>query len=150
MCTHAKLTQIYATMCNTGAGTGTGTGSDNNSAVYELPSDALLIGWARAKLGLPPIPGPPPAPPTPLPPQPAPTYPNTCVGRCWREGHCCANMVSGCSTPSCYQGCGLAQAAPSLDACNAACTAAGGKCSYTFHNVCMVRMVWYGPTLMPH
>ena len=33
-------------------------GSDKGSAVYELPSDAALLGWAREKLSLPPLPGP--------------------------------------------------------------------------------------------
>ena len=111
------------------------TGSDRNSAVYEIPSDAALIGWARDKLGLAPVPGPPPPPPTPLPPQPPPTYPKTCVGSCWREGHCCANMISGCSQPSCYQGCALAEVTSDVASCKAACTSASGKCSWTLHNV---------------
>ena len=71
------------------ASTWLASGSDARSAVYELPSDETLIGWARQKLDLPPLPAPPPPPPTPLPPQPPPTFPPTCVGRCWREGHCC-------------------------------------------------------------
>ena len=111
------------------------SGSDKGSAVYEIPDDDTLIGWAREKLDLPAIPAPPPPPPTPLPPQPPPTFPDTCVGRCWREGHCCANMVSGCNQPTCYQGCALAQVTASIAACKAACTAAGGHCSYSLKNV---------------
>ena len=52
-----------------------------------------------------------------------PRYPKNCIGRCWSEGHCCANMLSGCNQPSCYQGCALAVVADNLDACNAACKA---------------------------
>eukprot|EP01052_Picozoa_sp_SAG31_P016564 SAG31_NODE_1102_length_9897_cov_16.273015_4_plen_257_part_00 len=111
------------------------SGSDQGSAVFELPSDDALIGWAREKLGLAPLPNrSPPSPPTPLPPQPPPTYPKTCVGRCWQEGHCCANLDSGCGQPSCYQGCAFAQVAPSIEACTAACNSAKG-CSTTFKNV---------------
>ena len=111
------------------------SGSDKGSAVYELPSDDALIGWAREKLSLPPLPGPPPPPPTPLPPQPPPSFPKTCVGRCWSEGHCCANMVSGCNQPTCFQGCALAEVSASLASCKAACAAAGGHCSYKLKNV---------------
>ena len=71
--------------------------------------------------------------PEPLPPQPTPSYPDTCVGRCWAEGHCCADMISGCS-PSCYQGCALANASKDLSTCNAQCDAAGGQCSFTYRN----------------
>lgn len=102
--------------------------------IYTLPSDEALIGWAREKFNLPPLPGPPPAPPTPLPNQPAPTYPDNCVGRCWREGHCCANMISGCGQPTCFQGCAYAQVAPDLASCKAACTASTG-CSHSYKNV---------------
>ena len=110
------------------------SGSDNNSKIYELPSDSALIGWAREKLSLPPLPGPPSPPPTPLPNQPAPTYPNTCIGRCWRQGHCCASMESGCNQPTCYQGCAFAQVAPDLAGCKAACASAKG-CSAHYKNV---------------
>lgn len=117
------------------ASTWLASGSDAGSAVYEIPDDDALIGWAREKLDLPPLPAPPSPPPAPLPPQPPPTFPDTCIGRCWREGHCCANMVSGCNQPSCYQGCALAQVSTSLSACKAACAAAGGHCSYKLKNV---------------
>jgi hypothetical protein len=60
------------------------SGSDRNSKIYELPSDELLISWARQKLRLQPLPGPPAPPPTPLPNQPQPTYPDTCFGRAGR------------------------------------------------------------------
>jgi len=110
------------------------SGSDARSSVYEMPPDALLMAWARELLGLGPEPGPKPPMPEPLPPQPAPTFPHSCVGRCWREGHCCADMVSGCSQPSCYQGCALAAISPDLATCNAQCEAAGGKCSFTYRN----------------
>ena len=59
------------------ASTWLASGSDDGSAVYEIPSDDALIGWARQKLSLSPLPAPPPSPPTPLPPQPPPTFPNT-------------------------------------------------------------------------
>ena len=79
--------------------------------------------------------------PRPLPPQPTPTYPHTCVGRCWAEGHCCANMMSGCSQPTCYQGCALAAISPDLETCNAQCDAAGGKCSFTYGNTTLSMCV---------
>jgi len=108
------------------------SGSDEGSGVFEMPSDALLIAWAREKLGL--APGPKPPMPKPLPPQPTPSYPRTCVGRCWRDGHCCADMVSGCSQPTCYQGCALAAISPDLETCSAQCEAAGGHCTFTYGN----------------
>eukprot|EP00928_Gymnodinium_smaydae_P025336 TRINITY_DN20214_c0_g1_i1.p1 TRINITY_DN20214_c0_g1~~TRINITY_DN20214_c0_g1_i1.p1 ORF type:complete len:1042 (+),score=101.64 TRINITY_DN20214_c0_g1_i1:41-3127(+) len=111
------------------------SGSDKNSFAYQLPSDDLLMSWAREKLNLPPAPGPrPPLPPL-LPVKPPATYPHTCVGQCWQQGHCCADMVSGCQQPSCYQGCALAALSPSLAGCLDTCHAVTGKCSYAYKNL---------------
>merc|ERR1712146_46333 len=100
-----------------------------------MPSDELLMGWAREKLSLPPLPGPMPPMPPPLPVKPPPTYPHSCIGRCWKSGHCCANMISGCAQPSCYQGCALANVSDDLQSCVSACKAAGGQCTFTYRSV---------------
>lgn len=110
-------------------------GSDSGSMLFEMPSDDFLFYAVRKLLGLPLPPGPAPVEPAPLPPVPPPYYPPTCEGQCEKAGYCCSGLVSGCSTPSCAQGCALANATADVDDCKQACQAAQGHCTYKAKNV---------------
>lgn len=55
-----------------------------------------------------------------------------CEQRCAAAGHCCTGTTSGYQHPSCAQGCIVAAGTKTLQACEAVCTAADGKCSWTF------------------
>jgi hypothetical protein len=104
-------------------------GNDPGSQVFALPSDEVLLYWAREKLRLPT--GPKPEPPAPLPPAPPPHFPDTCVGQCAANHYCCTGNVSGCQQPSCVMGCAMANFSASEQSCVASCDAAASHCSYT-------------------
>ena len=61
----------------------------------------------------------------------------TCVQRCAAAGHCCTGTTSGYQHPSCAQGCMVAAGTKSVQACDAVCAAADGKCSWTFNKTSM-------------
>lgn len=106
------------------------TGSDPGSHVYEMPSDDELFLWARQTLRMQVPPAPAPPAPRPLPPAPPPHFNNTCGGHCAAAGWCCRGRTSGCNQPSCAQGCLIAGLVPT-SACEQACQAMKGRCSYT-------------------
>ena len=112
-----------------------GNGSDAGATLSTMPSDALLVEWGRALLGMSAVPGPPAPRPGPLPPAPPPFYPPTCEGQCARNGWGCVGRSSGCNQPSCAQGCLIANATQSVTQCHAACHAMVHQCVWTVRNV---------------
>ena len=57
-----------------------------------------------------------------------------CEQRCAAAGHCCVGATSGYQQPSCAQGCLVGKQTKNLAACDAACAAAAGKCSWDLPN----------------
>ena len=79
----------------------------------------------------------------------------SCTDRCVGAGHCCIGNGSACAMPSCDMGCMMGTVTPTEAACNASCTAAAGKCSYsiggfTFQMCGGCAQKWLNPqTLQP-
>ena len=57
-----------------------------------------------------------------------------CEQRCAAAGHCCVGATSGYQQPSCAQGCLVGKQTKTLEACDAVCAAAVGKCSWDLPN----------------
>lgn len=57
---------------------------------------------------------------------------SSCYDRCTGSGRCCVGNSSSCAFPSCAMGCSIGSVAPDEATCNATCTAATGKCTFTF------------------
>jgi hypothetical protein len=56
-----------------------------------------------------------------------------CYDRCFDSGRCCVGNGSACAMPSCVMGCSIGSVAPDEATCNATCSAAYGKCSYSYN-----------------
>jgi hypothetical protein len=60
-----------------------------------------------------------------------------CEQKCAAAGHCCVGTTSGDQHPSCAQGCIVANNTKTVAACEAACDAADGKCSWKIGSIDM-------------
>ena len=57
---------------------------------------------------------------------------SSCYDRCIGSGRCCVGNSSSCAFPSCAMGCSIGSVAPDEATCNATCTAAVGKCTFSY------------------
>jgi hypothetical protein len=125
----ANLTMDYGAASEMEWSVWQGLGNEPGSRVFHLPSDELLMFWARAKIGLPNT-GPEPAEPAVLPPAPIPHFADSCLGDCGKAGHCCTGNTSGCQMASCVMGCAMGNYSSAVADCKSQCAAAKGTCRY--------------------
>ena len=57
---------------------------------------------------------------------------SSCYDRCIGSGRCCVGNSSSCAFPSCAMGCSIGSVAPDEATCNATCTAAVSKCTFSY------------------